>query len=131
MSDTRITCLSCNTSGHPDKTEVWHPFRHPVNTGGKWNAKDTKEQPEPETRPAEWPFDPVLRQALIDKGVLTPDDLMNAENKIRAVTSLMKLNPKANVMVGGQIYVAGNVTPIKDYRPDLEQDLMELEIPGG
>lgn len=34
-----------------------------------------------------WPFDPVLRQALIDKGVLTPQDLRDAEEKIRTVTS--------------------------------------------
>lgn len=36
-----------------------------------------------------WPFDPVLRQALIDKGVLSPEDLREAEDKIRAVTSQM------------------------------------------
>ena len=36
---------------------------------------------------APWPFDPVLRQALIDKGVLTPEDLRDAEDKIRAVTA--------------------------------------------
>jgi hypothetical protein len=36
---------------------------------------------------APWPFDPVLRQALIDKGVITPEDLTAAENKIRAVTN--------------------------------------------
>lgn len=34
-----------------------------------------------------WPFDPVLRQALVDKGIVTPQDLIDAENKIRAVTS--------------------------------------------
>lgn len=33
------------------------------------------------------PFDPVLRQALVDKGILTPQDLRDAEEKIRAVTS--------------------------------------------
>jgi hypothetical protein len=32
------------------------------------------------------PFDPVLRQALIDKGVLTPDDLRDAEAKIMVIT---------------------------------------------
>lgn len=36
---------------------------------------------------APWPFDPVLRQALIDRGVLTTQDLRDAEDKIRAVTS--------------------------------------------
>lgn len=35
---------------------------------------------------AAWPFDPVLRQALIDKGVLTPDDLRDAEAKIHEMS---------------------------------------------
>lgn len=34
-----------------------------------------------------WPFDPVLRQALINKGVLSPDDLVEAEQQIRIVTN--------------------------------------------
>jgi hypothetical protein len=34
-----------------------------------------------------WPFDPVLRQALIAKGVITPEDLRMAEDQIRAVTA--------------------------------------------
>ncbi len=32
------------------------------------------------------PFDPVLRQALLDKGVLTVDDLESARRKIAAMT---------------------------------------------
>lgn len=36
-----------------------------------------------------FPFDPVLRQALVDKGILTPDDLKNAEAKIRMITGEM------------------------------------------
>lgn len=35
-----------------------------------------------ETRRASFPFDPVLRLALIDKGILTPEDLTAAEAKI-------------------------------------------------
>ena len=34
----------------------------------------------------EWPHDPVLRQALVDKGLLTVRDLELAEAKIRAIT---------------------------------------------
>lgn len=34
-------------------------------------------------RPMRMPFDPVLRQALIDKGILTIEDLSEAEKKIR------------------------------------------------
>lgn len=36
-------------------------------------------------------FDPVLRQALIDKGILTPQDLRDAEDKIAAVTNAFTL----------------------------------------
>lgn len=38
-------------------------------------------------------FDPVLRQALVDKGVITPQDLTEAQMKIAAITQ--------NVMGGG------------------------------
>lgn len=38
-------------------------------------------------RPA-YPIDPVLRQALVDAGVITPQDLRNAEEKIQAITGL-------------------------------------------
>lgn len=41
----------------------------------------------PEVHVVEWPFDPVLRQALITKGVLTVDDLREAEQTILAVTA--------------------------------------------
>lgn len=44
-----------------------------------------------------WPFDPVLRQALIDKGVLTVDDLSEAERKIRAVTAQFTQGGDLNV----------------------------------
>jgi hypothetical protein len=33
------------------------------------------------------PFDPVLRQALINKGIITPDDLMEAERMIAVLTA--------------------------------------------
>jgi hypothetical protein len=36
--------------------------------------------------PVPGPFDPVLRMALIDKGIITPDDLRTAEEKIHATT---------------------------------------------
>ncbi len=32
------------------------------------------------------PFDPVLRQALIDKGILTPEDLQAAADKVQLIT---------------------------------------------
>jgi hypothetical protein len=44
----------------------------------------------PVVEEARWPFDPVLRQALIDRGVITPEDLTTAEATIRAVTDNFK-----------------------------------------
>lgn len=40
-----------------------------------------------------FPLDPVLRQALIDKGVLTPQDLTDAEAKIHAITGMFNKLP--------------------------------------
>jgi hypothetical protein len=37
-----------------------------------------------------YPFDPILRQALIDKGVITPQDLADAQAKIEVVTAVFK-----------------------------------------
>ncbi len=56
----------------PDGTMPRHPF-------------NGIQAPEAPSAPAH-PFDPVLRQALIDKGVLTPDDLRQAEAKINVIT---------------------------------------------
>lgn len=39
--------------------------------------------------PMRFPFDPVLRMALVNKGVITPEDLTAAEAQIRAVTAEM------------------------------------------
>ena len=94
----------CQTCGKP------HPYpdgsmpKHPFNDGsvpfsatfGKRRADGTTQPPndaqsgsqghqQPPLPPM--PFDPVLRQALIDKGILTPEDLRNAEERIRAVTA--------------------------------------------
>ncbi len=87
-------CHTCGQSGE------WHQInqpRHPFNDGNLATAETfgqrvpggTQRPPaasEPVTE-SPWPFDPVLRQALIDKGVLTPDDLVRAERTIRAVTA--------------------------------------------
>jgi hypothetical protein len=52
---------------------------NPTSDGGKTPQRGSQVSP--------WPFDPVLRQALINKGVLTPDDLRQAEEQIHAVTA--------------------------------------------
>lgn len=87
----------CETCGNPREP---HPFRHPFNegqagataflgvkkpkpghpTGDNGNGAQNR----PQTAP--WPLDPVLRTALINKGVITPQDLRDAEEVIRATT---------------------------------------------
>jgi hypothetical protein len=75
--------------GDPNNTAAWHAFQHPLRTDAAAPWKGPSE-PRSDDKPAvsvvRGPHDPVLRQALIDKGVLTPDDLRNAEAKIAVVT---------------------------------------------
>lgn len=93
--------------GHLDRCETcqrtreWHEENnplHPYNDGsagaraflGASRRERTADATKSRQRGSEappWPFDPVLRQALINKGVLTPEDLRDAEDQIRAVTS--------------------------------------------
>lgn len=74
----------CPTCG---QTRQWHEENKPRHAfGGKVGI--TPARPDVAVKAAPWPFDPVLRQALIDKGVLTPDDLQAAEAKIRAISGV-------------------------------------------
>ena len=94
--DPNAKCVTCSNSW------LWHQnngdeIRHEFNDGSR-AASETFGKKLPDggrTKPGQqpvtveevrWPFDPVLRQALIDKGVITPEDLTRAENTIRAVT---------------------------------------------
>lgn len=89
-------CTTCGKS-HRELAESGTFPKHSFNDGtlgasatfGKKLADGTRAVPAtPVTvQEAPWPFDPVLRQALIDKGVITPEDLSRAEQTIRAVTS--------------------------------------------
>ena len=91
---------SCVTCGNTKEWHEQHPeIRHAFNDGsvphsatfGVRRADGTRGRiPEPQRgsqTPSPWPFDPVLRQALIDKGVLTVEDLKSAEEKIRTITA--------------------------------------------
>lgn len=88
-------CCTCGNSWawHLQHPEVRHPFNDgsvPFKTtfgdrGRHDDQKRAQRGSEDASRPA-MPFDPVLRQALIDKGVLTPDDLRDAEAKIMVIT---------------------------------------------
>lgn len=83
---TTSKCQTCNKP-HPwdDGTMPQHPFNDGSLVGSAvLRAPETVVQ-----TPFAHPFDPVLRQALIDKGVLTPDDLRDAEAKINVVTGRM------------------------------------------
>jgi hypothetical protein len=80
----------CSMCKRVHGVDVWNPQHAPVLDGGGESLpkKDRKRPPAAaQAAVSPWPFDPVLRQALIDKGVLTPQDLRDAEDKIRAVTS--------------------------------------------
>jgi hypothetical protein len=100
-SDPENTCRTCLND------KKWHEENnpiHPFNTGeanataflgqrdrrgsgtsqrGSQDASRRISAP----RPA-FPMDPVLRQALIDNGVITPKDLTDAEAKIQAITGM-------------------------------------------
>lgn len=94
-----LTCRTCLND------REWHEAnrpRHPFNTGFETSSTaflGTKKVDKGTTptnagngspRPAQtagWPIDPVLRVALINKGILTPDDLRQAEETIRLTTT--------------------------------------------
>lgn len=76
-------CATCNREHGVDGYMPRHPFRSKSEPAFMPEAK-TGDPIEPQH--VRGPFDPVLRQALIDKGVITIDDLRNAEAKILVVT---------------------------------------------
>lgn len=104
--------LPCETCGN---TMAWHEEaqpRHAFNDGSTpfsatFGRRADRRTGQPGSTPQRgsetaaagipWPHDPVLRQALIDKGVLTPDDLTAAEAKIRVVSNQFK-----EMMQGGE-----------------------------
>lgn len=100
MSDTVVPGMSdkCKTCGNTYGWHIEEQPRHPFNGGsvpfkatfGDRTRRDDRNGPQRgsdgATRQA-WPMDPVLRQALIDKGVLTPQDLRDAEEKIQVTTA--------------------------------------------
>lgn len=83
-------CVLCNKPHPwPDGSTPKHPFTPEGSDPAGFLGKRDKDRqrgsdtPSPTLAVAGWPFDPVLRQALIDKGLLTADDLRVAEAKIR------------------------------------------------
>lgn len=86
MTTKSDVCHTCSQPHPwPDGTTPKHPFNDGSLAGsGVLTAPKVNPVVQPTLSP--WPFDPVLRQALIDKGAITPQDLRDAEEKIRAVT---------------------------------------------
>lgn len=99
----------CATCGH---SAQWHKDNkpmHPFNEGQagataflkQRGARTPRTDPNDAQRGAEgpptvvWPNDPVLRVALLNKGILTADDLRAAEEQLRAVMgdTIMKGRP--------------------------------------
>jgi hypothetical protein len=79
----------CTMCRREHGVDGWDPRHQPVLADGAGESLPKKEKQQRPTQVAvsPWPFDPVLRQALMDKGVLVPQDLRDAEDKIRAITS--------------------------------------------
>ena len=79
----------CTTCGNDREWHEKNNPRHDFNDGTvswKKTFKGTRGMERPVNTPPAFPFDPVLRQALIDKGVLTVEDIQEAEAKIRTIT---------------------------------------------
>lgn len=89
------TCATCGN------TLAWHNENspiHPFNTGqagaqaflGPRRDRDHQSRPKTSQDGAQtpptvvWPTDPVLRVALMNAGVITADNLRDAENQLRA-----------------------------------------------
>lgn len=59
-------------------------------------------EPELDIPENEMPFDPVLRLALIKKGLITPEDLMTAQKEIKVVSSAFIAELSEEVKNGGK-----------------------------
>lgn len=81
---------TCRTCGKPEEP---HNFRHPfVSTDDPYSTDglgpSKNKQAEQALHPAGrqgMPIDPVLRIALINKGVITPDDLAEAQKMMQVL----------------------------------------------
>jgi hypothetical protein len=101
--DSDETCSMCG------KTLSWHVAnspRHPFNAPSRYlNEKDqlVADDPTPpplQVMPAMVPFDPALRMALINAGVITPEQIEEAAKLLRTVSSM-----------GGQSYEPPHFSP--------------------
>jgi hypothetical protein len=95
MPEPTDKCTTCGNSWGWHQEERPH---HPFNVGSTpfkvtFGTRRGRDAGKPAENGAEtvsrvpWPHDPVLRQALMDLGIITPQNLRDAEEKIRAVTA--------------------------------------------
>lgn len=95
MSDGPRTCSTCGNPYDPENIAETHPYRHPVN-GSIFNTKKTEmDQQEPGLldKVKSLPSDPLLRFALIQAGVITPEQLEQAE-LVLAATGMAVTGPQ-------------------------------------
>lgn len=105
MTSPSENCRTCGEN-HDDLTARGVVPKHPFNDGsvpfkttfGNRTPRDDRKMAENGPQGAvrgSWSFDPVLRQAILDKGLITAQDLRDAEEKIRAVTAaFMEAKPR-------------------------------------
>lgn len=82
-ADRLMTCSTCGNRYDPDNISETHPFRHPVN-GGLVNKPAQQDADMAAKGSGSLPSDPILRLVLIEKGIITVEDLDRAEAKLRA-----------------------------------------------
>lgn len=68
----------------------------------QWQTSPGTITPYPQDMTVHWPSDPVLRMILVEKGIITTDDLDAAEAKLRAISG------GGGVMAQPQTYVVNN-----------------------
>lgn len=91
-SDVRAEPNDTDVCGTCEQSWGWHKENRPlhayraVGADGRLVIGPPVNGPQQPSQTPAWPMDPVLRQALIDKGVLTPADLDAAKAKITAIT---------------------------------------------
>jgi hypothetical protein len=82
----------CQTCQHTREWHDEHRPRHRFNPTGTLSLHEVESAPEaPAVSILSSQNDPVLRQALIDRGIISPEDLAEAQRKIEAIVgSLLK-----------------------------------------
>lgn len=84
MTTSERTCTVCGDAESVHADRRIHPFIAPGNElpASMFNRKNRGEASQARVQ---LPFDPVLRQALLDRGILTIEDMKLAEQKVVAI----------------------------------------------